>query len=168
MKSQTLGCTPSLTVISFSVLLTGGLLVRIQPEAGKCANRAGRTSRCRPPQLQIMLVASPRNHHNLQREVARFWRPLRILGRPQHRRQIPFQLDLQFAMRGAFGGQGRAERERCQARGTAGKARSRGRTAAGVAPEMGTDPRLDLRPKRSPFRSLAPADVSSRESTTRE
>ena len=45
-----------------------------------------------------MLVASPRNHHNLQREVARFWRPLRILGRPQHRRQIPLQLDLQFAL----------------------------------------------------------------------
>ena len=55
------------------------------------------SSRCRPPELQIMLVASPRNHHNLQREVARFWRPLRILGGAQHRRQIPFQLDLQFA-----------------------------------------------------------------------
>ncbi len=37
----------------------------------------------------------PRNHHNLQREVARFWRPLRILGGPKHRRQIPFQLDPQ-------------------------------------------------------------------------
>ena len=45
-----------------------------------------------------MLVASPRNHHNLQREVARFWRPLRILGGTQHRRQIPFQLDLKFAL----------------------------------------------------------------------
>ena len=45
-----------------------------------------------------MLVASPRNHHNLQREVARFWRPLRILGGTQHRRQIPLQLDLQLAL----------------------------------------------------------------------
>jgi len=35
----------------------------------------------------------PPDHHNLQREVARFWRPLRILGLPQHRRQVSFQLD---------------------------------------------------------------------------
>src|SRR5687767_14341776 len=32
-----------------------------------------------------MTVASPRNHHNLQREVAGIWRPLRILGGTQHR-----------------------------------------------------------------------------------
>ena len=52
------------------------------------------------PQLQVPLVARPRNHHNLQREVARFWRPLRILDRPQHRCQIPLQLDLKFALVG--------------------------------------------------------------------
>jgi hypothetical protein len=34
----------------------------------------------------------------LQREVARFWQPLRILGGSQHCRQIPFQLDLEFAL----------------------------------------------------------------------
>src|SRR5207248_9177083 len=49
----------------------------------------------------ILLVACPRNHHNLQREVAGFWRPLRILGRPQHRRQIPFKLDSQSWLAGA-------------------------------------------------------------------
>ncbi|MEQ1896751.1 MAG: hypothetical protein ABL971_05105 [Vicinamibacterales bacterium] len=31
----------------------------------------------------------------MQREVAGFWRPLRILGGSEHRREIPFQLDLQ-------------------------------------------------------------------------
>jgi hypothetical protein len=51
-----------------------------------------------PGELQIQRVASPRNHHNLQREVARFWRPLPILGCPQHRCQIPFQLDLEFSL----------------------------------------------------------------------
>src|SRR5436190_1044637 len=51
-----------------------------------------------PAELQILLVACPRNHRYLQREVARFWRPLRILGRPEHRCQIPFQFDLEFAL----------------------------------------------------------------------
>jgi len=39
-----------------------------------------------------MMVASPRNHFNLQREVAGFRRPLRICG-AQHGRQIPLQFD---------------------------------------------------------------------------
>jgi hypothetical protein len=35
---------------------------------------------------------------NLQREVAGFWRPLRICGGAQHRREIPSQLDSQGAL----------------------------------------------------------------------
>lgn len=49
-----------------------------------------RCNRCRPQWLRAP------NHHSLQREVARFWRPLRICSRPQHRRQIPFQFDLEW------------------------------------------------------------------------
>ena len=45
-----------------------------------------------------MLVASPRNHFNLQREVAGFGRPLRICGGAQHRRQIPLQFDSELAV----------------------------------------------------------------------
>jgi hypothetical protein len=45
-----------------------------------------------------VLVASPRNHFNLQREVAGFRRPLRIRGGTQHRRQIPFQFDSELAV----------------------------------------------------------------------
>jgi hypothetical protein len=40
----------------------------------------------------------PRNHHNVQREVARFWRPLRICSGRQHGCEIPFQLDTQRAL----------------------------------------------------------------------
>ena len=42
------------------------------------------------PQLQVAPVARPRRQRYLQREVARFRRPLRIFGGAQHRRQIPF------------------------------------------------------------------------------
>jgi hypothetical protein len=41
-----------------------------------------------------MLVASPRNHRYLQFEVAGFRRPRCVLGRTQHRGQIPSQFDL--------------------------------------------------------------------------
>ena len=43
-------------------------------------------------------LQAPRNHFNLQREVAGFRRPLRISGGAQHCRQIPFQLDPQVAV----------------------------------------------------------------------
>jgi hypothetical protein len=58
------------------------------------------TLRGSPGELQMKRVACPRNHFNLQREVASFRRPLRICGGSQHRRQIPFQLDLQLALVG--------------------------------------------------------------------
>ena len=41
-----------------------------------------------------MLVASPRNQRYLQEEVVGFRRPLRLYGRPEHRRQIAPQLNL--------------------------------------------------------------------------
>jgi len=45
-----------------------------------------------------MAVARPRNHFNLQREVAGFRRPLRICSGAQHRCQIPFSLDSELAV----------------------------------------------------------------------
>jgi len=50
------------------------------------------------PHPQVAMAARPRNHLNLQREVACFGRPLRICGGRQHGREIPFQLDSQRAL----------------------------------------------------------------------
>jgi hypothetical protein len=73
----------------------------------KSERTAAELSRCRPPKLQIMLVAGPRNQHYLH-EVVIAWRPLisptakrrqrrtRALRprRPEHCRQVALQLDL--------------------------------------------------------------------------
>jgi len=49
------------------------------------------------PQLQVPLVAPPRNQLNRHEKVARFWRPFRLLGSSQHSGQIASQLDSELA-----------------------------------------------------------------------
>ena len=44
------------------------------------------------------MVAGPRNHRYLQFEVAGLRRPRCVLGRTQHRGQIPFQFNLKTAL----------------------------------------------------------------------
>jgi hypothetical protein len=44
------------------------------------------------------LLHPPRNHLNLQQEVACFGRPLRICGGAQHRREIPLQFDSELSL----------------------------------------------------------------------
>ena len=51
------------------------------------------SSRGPAPQLQVPLVAGPRNQLNRHEKVARFRRPFRFLGSSQHRGQVPSQLD---------------------------------------------------------------------------
>ena len=45
-----------------------------------------------------MLVASPRNHRYLQREVSGFRGPLALYGGAEHRRQVSLQFDSEFAL----------------------------------------------------------------------
>ncbi len=45
------------------------------------------------PQLQVPLVACPRNHLYRHEEVASFWRPLSLLGDGQHSGQIALQFN---------------------------------------------------------------------------
>ena len=47
------------------------------------------------PQLQVPMVASPRNQLYLDHEVAGIWRPLAVSGGAQHSRQVALQRDLQ-------------------------------------------------------------------------
>src|SRR6266545_981295 len=42
-----------------------------------------------PGELQIQRVACPRNHHNLQREVVGFGRPLRLYSGPNMAARFP-------------------------------------------------------------------------------
>src|SRR5688500_15843630 len=50
----------------------------------------------RPPELQIQMVASPRNQLYLDQAVAGIWRPLAACSRAQHSRQVALQGDLQL------------------------------------------------------------------------
>jgi hypothetical protein len=54
----------------------------------EAVRRLAKRLRRRSPELQIMLVASPRNQLYLDHEVACLWRPLRVSGCTQHSRQI--------------------------------------------------------------------------------
>jgi hypothetical protein len=54
----------------------------------EAVRRLAKRLRRRSPELQIMLVASPRYQLYLDHEVACLWRPLRVSGCTQHSRQI--------------------------------------------------------------------------------
>jgi hypothetical protein len=58
----------------------------VQYGSQKSAERSAGESHRRSPQLQIMLVAGPRNQLYLEHEVAGFWRPPAVYGRAQHSR----------------------------------------------------------------------------------
>jgi hypothetical protein len=51
---------------------------------------------CHAPELQLPLVAPPRNQLFLDHEVAGIWRPLRLSERTPHPSQIALQRDLQL------------------------------------------------------------------------
>src|SRR6188474_3059834 len=53
-------------------------------------------SRRRAPQLQVPLVARPRNQSYLQGKVVGFRRPFPLYGRPEHGRQVASRLDAEF------------------------------------------------------------------------
>ena len=64
------------------------------PEPRASETLASWTRLCRAtPQLQVPLVAGPRNQRYLQREGLGFWGPLALYGRAEPRRQVPFQFD---------------------------------------------------------------------------
>ena len=50
------------------------------------------------PWIERRWPESPRNQLNRHEEVARFWRPFRLLGSSQHRGQIPSQLNPELAL----------------------------------------------------------------------
>ena len=71
------------------------LLPRHDGPSSPAAKRLLPRSRSPVPQLQIPLVARPRNQLYLDHEVAGIWRPLAVSGRTKHPRKVALEGDLQ-------------------------------------------------------------------------